>query len=576
MFLMLSLSSFLAVGQASKGFSLIVKGDSTVKELKKVMAKKQTFKSLEEMNKSITDLIFSLNLAGYLAAEVDSQSTLLENTYCYISTHKAYHLLQISIADSMVVPILPEMIRDNQKTNWPARWKIYTQLLLSHYENNGYPFASIRLQPLTIEDSGITCKVLHNKNEYIVYDTFDLIGDAQVHKKYLEKYLSIKNGEAYNEEMAEAIDRKLGELPWVELMKPTEIFFVGNKAMIRLYINKKQAGTFDAILGLAPGSELNNQKLLITGEAHLKLLNLFSRGYGLELDYTSYRASSREFKAKAFIPYLFGTSIGTEGNFNLVKFDSLYIEAISDIGLLYQVNANKYMKLYFKNQSVSLLQYDTQEVISNNKLPDFNDITTRRYGIFLRQNKLDNSRNPRKGWSTDLDFAAGTKKIGEVEGIKQLGLYKNISLKAIQYQYSVSIKWFMPLSKNLVWHIQAKAAQVYSPQVFYNDLYRIGGLKTLRGFDEQSIFASAYVIGNTEIRYLFGRYSNALIFFNGGWWENNSINIYKNGLPIGLGIGSNIETKSGVFSIYYALGKSVPSSFVLKNGKVHFGFISYF
>jgi hypothetical protein len=55
-----------------------------------------------------------------------------------------------------------------------------------------------------------------------------------------------------------------------------------------------------------------------------------------------------------------------------------------------------------------------------------------------------------------------------------------------------------------------------------------------------------------------------------------SVNIYKNGKPLGIGFGANIETKAGVFSIFYALGKEWGNSFVLRNGKVHFGLVSYF
>ena len=56
-----------------------------------------------------------------------------------------------------------------------------------------------------------------------------------------------------------------------------------------------------------------------------------------------------------------------------------------------------------------------------------------------------------------------------------------------------------------------KTGYLESPGVFENELYRIGGLKTLRGFDEDSIFASFYTIGPLETRYLLERNSSVPI-----------------------------------------------------------------
>ncbi len=550
---------------------LKIYGDSVYK--KTINKNIYALKNKDEINKVVEGLIFKLNIEGYVFAKVDSIGISKDTSNYYISSNKYYSLIEVTIPESEILPI--NKPNTNSK-DWAKQWKLYLAQLLSYYQNNGFPFASIQLKPKKITGLDVSADLVIHKNEYIVFDTLDIVGDAQVSKKYLEKYLTIIHNKPYNEQLTVEIDRKLNELPWVEVVKPTEIYFLGNKALVRLYINYKQAGSFDAILGLAPSSDLVNQKFLLTGEAHLILPNLLKRGYGLAIDYNSYRASSREIKARINIPYLIGTPIGSELGFNLVKFDSLYLEVNSDLGLIYQKNANNQIKIYYKNQNVSLLQFDTQEIILTRKLPNFNDLSVKKYGIYIKQNQLDYSKNPRKGWYLDFDLSIGSKKIVEVEGIKQFGVYDGINLKSYQYQFTFLSKTFLPVSKNVVFHAQVKSSQVYSPQLFYNDLYRIGGLKTLKGFDEQSIFTSAYIISNIELRYLFATNSNALIFANGGWWENNSINIYKNGKPLGIGVGSNLETKSGIFSIYYALGKEIGNRFILKNGKVHFGYISYF
>ena len=63
-----------------------------------------------------------------------------------------------------------------------------------------------------------------------------------------------------------------------------------------------------------------------------------------------------------------------------------------------------------------------------------------------------------------------------------------------------------------------------SPQLFTNELYRIGGFKSIRGIDEQSIYASTFGIATFEYRFLFEQNSAFLLFADGGWYQNASYN----------------------------------------------------
>jgi len=107
-------------------------------------------------------------------------------------------------------------------------------------------------------------------------------------------------------------------------------------------------------------------------------------------------------------------------------------------------------------------------------------------------------------------------------------------------------------------------------------LYQLGGLSSLRGFNQQSLFASNYYFLTTEYRYLFDRNSSVFAFVEGGFYESNRLNNYENGLPVGAGFGVNFATKTGVFTLTYALGKQNDNPVLVRNGKVHFGYISLF
>ena len=112
--------------------------------------------------------------------------------------------------------------------------------------------------------------------------------------------------------------------------------------------------------------------------------------------------------------------------------------------------------------------------------------------------------------------------------------------------------------------------------VFKNELFRIGGLRTLRGFAEESIYASSYVIPTLECRFLFGQNSNILLFAEGAWYENNSTSVYLKDMPYSVGAGINFDTKAGIFSLNYALGSQKGNGIDIRSGKIHFGLTALF
>jgi len=81
-----------------------------------------------------------------------------------------------------------------------------------------------------------------------------------------------------------------------------------------------------------------------------------------------------------------------------------------------------------------------------------------------------------------------------------------------------------------------------------------------------------------ELRYQFERDGYAFLFFDGAWYENQSIDPLgaTRDTPFGFGAGFTFGTKAGIFSISYALGKELGNPILLASNKIHFGFVSVF
>jgi hemolysin activation/secretion protein len=174
-----------------------------------------------------------------------------------------------------------------------------------------------------------------------------------------------------------------------------------------------------------------------------------------------------------------------------------------------------------------------------------------------------------------VNASAGTKKIKRNAKINQ-EVYDKIKLNSTQYNGDFEASLFIPIAGRSTVKIGNSSGFVNGENTFQNELLRIGGLKTLRGFDEESIFTTSYSIFTLEYRFLLEQNSYIYLFGDGAWYENNNVKEYVNDTPIGFGAGISFETKAGIFSINYALGKQFNNPIQLRSGKIHFGIVNYF
>src|SRR5690606_17232281 len=183
--------------------------------------------------------------------------------------------------------------------------------------------------------------------------------------------------------------------------------------------------------------------------------------------------------------------------------------------------------------------------------------------------------NPTTGYIVDVTAGAGRKKILKNSTLNQ-ELYNNLKLNSESYQAELVADLFFPVGNRFVLNTGVSAAWLNSKNIFQNEQYRIGGLKTLRGFDEESIYATQYYIGKAEFRYILDRNSFLQIFYNQAYYASETIsgNIYDK--PLGFGAGITFETKLGIFSLNYAVGKQFNNPIQFRSAKIHFGIVNYF
>ena len=301
--------------------------------------------------------------------------------------------------------------------------------------------------------------------------------------------------------------------------------------------------------------------------------NIFKAGELVELNFRRLQSQTQDILIKTNYPYLFKTPVGVDYTLKIYRKDTSFIDVNNNIGLQYLFGGLNNIKVFYKQRTSNLLSTAGLETATT--LPDFADISTSSYGIGINLEKLDYRFNPRKGFYINVNGSAGNRKIKKNPRLQEV-VYSKIDLFSYQYQSEGTINFYVPIAKKSCIKLGVQGATVLSKQIFRNELMRIGGLKTLRGFDEESIYASSYVIPTLEYRFLFEQNSSIVLFTEAAWYENNSVKNYITDTPYSAGAGINFETKAGIFSLNYALGSQFGNPFDLRTGKIHFGIVNQF
>ena len=235
-----------------------------------------------------------------------------------------------------------------------------------------------------------------------------------------------------------------------------------------------------------------------------------------------------------------------------------------------------------------MLTVDTLLIKRTRKLPEFIDLRNSLFGATYHLENLDYRFNPRRGFDFTISASAGQRKVKRNSTITTLSaaeepafdfntLYNELALSSFKYKLWSSIQYYLPVFNSSAIKLSNSTGYLGADQTLYNnELFRIGGIKLLRGFNEETIFANFYNVFTFEYRLLFNQNSNLFLFSDIGYIEQQTDRMNIVDRPLGFGTGLNLQTKVGVFSISYAIGRQRTENLSFRTGKIHFGMVTSF
>lgn len=427
-------------------------------------------------------------------------------------------------------------------------------------ENNGYPFASIQLDSIEIKEESIRASLNLEKGDFVEIDSLIIKGESETSETFLRNYLGLKKGAAYDEKVIKKIDTRLRELPFIRLREGSKVLFTPGKADIYLFIDDQNSSNINGIAGLLPNEQTGEVEFTL--DAKVRLRNALKRGELIDLNWRRLPSQSQDIFLQFMYPYLFKTPFGLDTDFSLFRRDSSFVEVNMALGIQYLFVGENYIKAFVRNYQSNLILPDLGEDVNSA------DVSLTSFGLEANYERLDYRFNPRRGVAIRARGAAGGKEVrNDVTESAEV---------SPQFIVDHNIRLFIPLFNRSAIMIRSMGSMIINDDIQFNELYRIGGIHSIRGFDEATLTASFFNIFTAEYRFILDQNSNFFVFYDWAYYENSARTDFLKDTPMGFGAGISFETGPGIFSVNYALGRQFDNPIDFRGAKLHFGFVNMF
>lgn len=534
--------------------------------------------------------IMDLWQKGYLTASMDSVSCSKDTCNFHVYYGSQFQKLNIHIDSSDLALIQQASLGRTSQTISFDQMSITRRLrpVLTYLENNGYPFASVKLKDLNINPTESRATLDLQTGPKITYDSLALQTKDIVSNNYLYRYLQIYPGRPYEHKEIAQLKTRLNNLAFLELRGDPTVQFINQEAKIILPIVKKRASRFDFILGLVPDDRGDDRNYTITGEFMAEMVNRLGAGESIFLQIRRLRPEVQELKARASYPFVLNTPIALEGDFQLFRNSNTFLEVRGEAGLALMIHPTASISMQVGSYTNRLQQVDSLRILQSQRLPRQLDVSTTSGILGARWSTLDYRFNPTKGIQVNTKLNLGIKNILKNQEIISLSndqidfqnAYDSLELSTFQLEYQIAAQYFLPINSWSTVKVGIDGGLKYNTQqLFTNEQFRIGGNKRLRGFEEETIITDRFAVGTIEYRLLLDRNSHlAFPIVDYALFRTNNIDTdeLQWQQAIGIGLGLNFATPAGVFNISFVAGGRQSISLNLQQTKIHFGYVNLF
>jgi len=557
-FLYLNIYTLCNQGVTAQQLYLDIKAEKPISESLKdsllLQPKYTDYLSLKNEADSIPYLLYR---TGYINAK--SQSLEKKNDSTYTATYflgPKYKSIRVYYSDSIFskkqLRQISEEVEDTYFILTFETAEASLQKLNNLQTETGNTFASLKLTDLAPEGTMLTAKINTKGKSFRTLDSIVVKGYDKFPRSYLKYYAGIKTGKTFSKKKLLRQNTILNNLGFANTTKAPEVLFRKETTTAYFYLEKQNNNLFDGILGFATDEE--TQRLQLNGYLNLELNNNLNFGEQFLINYKADGNEQVSFRAKVKLPYLLKSPFGVGLELNIFKRDSTFVTTQQEAQLSYQLNPISSVYIGYKGYESSNL---LDEAIAGAAIEDYTSVFFTAGGnVIIPQ---DSRLFPKK-----TELVVGT----------EFGKRDSKGRSENQTRLSSIANHIINLNESNAIYLQNSTSVLFSETYFTNELFRFGGINSIRGFNENSIDASLFSVLNTEYRYIVnqGLYIHSIIDL--GYFENEPADIKQKLYSFGFGIG--LQTKGGILRFNIANGSVENQQFRFSNTKIHLSLTSQF
>lgn len=508
-------------GQENNLFSLEIKSkDSLENSAIKSINYSNKFINIKNLNNTKDSVLTVLKEKGYYTLLIDSIYQQKKNYIYYLKLGIKIKTATIKVnsVDEKIIRALNLKIEKKYLILENEKLKPFLNSVSNYLIENGQLFSKVRLINSKIKKQSLftELQISRSKKRSINKTIVNVYTDFPT--SFIKHYLNLNDKNLLNESKIEEISKKINQLNFASEIKKPEILFSKDSTILYLYLKKKKSNSFDGLINFST----ENNKLSFKGYLDLNLINIFNKGEEIKINWKNNSNKKQDFTLQTKIPYIFNSKISSEFSFNLYRNDSTYINTNSKISLSYPVN---------KFIDFSLLFF-AENSNSNTTANNISSFDKKMLGIGVNYNSPKSNQ-----FNIDFNISYGTR---------------NTNIKTNQYLLNFKIAGLIKTSDRTVLYIRNKSGFLLSDSYLENELFREGGINSIRGFNEQSIFTSKYSYINSELRFLSENKSYLYSIHDVGVFNLNA----KSNILYSIGFGYNYIKNNNSINISYIYGSS--------------------
>jgi len=550
LFFIVLICNFSYIGAQNLSLKIFGKSDTETKIIDSIKYK-SVFSNYKLLNNEVNLMNENLQRIGFIESSLIETKRINDTVYhSFFSIKQKFYTIYIYnkkklLSNNLIKTFSSEYNEDYFAIRIPNIESVL-QKINSQLSSTGLPFLKLKLE--NIEKKGkydLRADLVVDENSKRKIDEIIVKGYEQFPKSFIKHFLKIKPEQLFDLNEVKQKTERLNDLSFTSQIKPPEVLFTKDSTSLYVYLKKTKSNTFDGFLGF--GTNETTNKIEFDGYLNLNLINNLNYGEQFSLIYKSDEINQKTFDATLNLPYLFGSPIGTEFSLNIFKKDSTFTTVTQNADVFYQVNPkNKIYAGISAVQSNNLLNESLTENISN-----YNSTFYRVRYTYRKRQHLDFL------FPIDLFF----------ESSLGFGNRKSEAFKEQQIETKLTIsKNFNLDDKNSI-YLNTDIKALLSDSYLVNELYRFGGINSIRGFEENSILASQYGVINLEYRFRLNSSIYIHSITDAAYFENKITQSEEKLFGFGLGFG--VITKAGLLKFNYANGKNENQKFQLSKSKIH-------